>query len=403
MKSGINMQKSQTPEEREAMNFQFSERQLELIDGARAVGENMLLPLVSEKMTNDQLNALRGVMANQGLLGLNLPEQYGGLGLPLLDTILVTQTLQVCAPILGGITHRSSTGAVGAVAEYGTDDQRARFVRPLCEGKIGISIGITEPEAGSAATAMKTKAEIVGDTVVLNGRKQFVSFVNYNQFTLVYCRFGSTGRGSDIGAVIVPHDAPGFSHSSGTLNMADELLFELYFDNCEVPLANVLIDGGAFGKLISVYNAERLGSVTRMIGSAEAAYEIALAYSKERRQFNREICDFQGIQWMLADMRVKLDAAKLLTYRAAANAGEAGLPNPTEVSIAKVFVAQAAKEICDDAIQVLGANGYTKEYPVAHRYAEVRGGSIYGGSLQIHKNMIAAAILDRRISQWKKD
>ena len=268
---------------------------------------------------------------------------------------------------------------------------------------IGISIGITEPEAGSAATAMKTRGEIDGNEIVLNGRKQFVSFVNYNQYTLVYCRIGSTGRASDIGAVIVPHDTPGFSHSNGTLNMADELLFELYFDDCRVPVENILIDGGAFGKLISVYNAERLGSISRMIGSAEASYEYALAYSKERRQFNREISDFQGIQWMLAEMRVKLDAAKLLTYRAAANAGAKGLPNPTEVSIAKVFVAKAAKEICDDAIQILGANGYTREYPLAHRYAEVRGGSIYGGTMQIHKNMIAAAILERKISQWKAD
>ncbi|MBW3095812.1 acyl-CoA dehydrogenase family protein [Pseudohoeflea coraliihabitans] len=385
------------------MDFQFTERQQELVAAAREVGEKKLLPRVEETMSVEKLAHLRGLMAEQGLLGLNLPEAYGGLGLPLLDTLLVTQALQIVAPILGGIAHRSSTGAVGAIAEYGTDDQRERFVRPSCAGEIGISIGITEPEAGSAATAMTTRAVVEGDEVVLNGRKQFVSFVNYNQYTLVYCRFGTTGRGADIGAVIVPHDAPGFSHSSGTLNMADELLFELYFDDCRVPVENVLIDGGAFGKLISVYNAERLGSIARMIGSAEAAFDYALGYSKQRKQFNREISDFQGIQWMLADMRVKLDAAKMLCYRAAGNAGATGLPNPTETSIAKVFTAKAAKEICDDAIQILGANGYTKEYPLAHRYAEVRGGSIYGGSMQIHKNMIAAALLERRISQWKRD
>lgn len=385
------------------MDFQFSAEQLEFVRAAEELGERKLKPLVSESMSVEALHALRRTMAEHGLLGLNLPAAHGGLELPLLNTILVTQALQKCAPILGGICHRSSTGAVGAIAEYGTEEQREKYVRPLCKGEIGISIGITEPEAGSAATAMKTRGEIVGNEIVLNGRKQFVSFVNYNQYTLVYCRIGNTGRASDIGAVIVPHDTPGFSHSTGTVNMADELLFELYFDDCRVPLENVLINGGAFGKLISVYNAERLGSIVRMIGSAEASYEYALVYSKERRQFNREISDFQGIQWMLADMRVKLDAAKLLTYRAAANAGANGLPNPTEVSIAKVFVAKAAKEICDDAIQVLGANGYTREYPLAHRYAEVRGGSIYGGTMQIHKNMIAAAILDRKISQWKAD
>lgn len=384
------------------MDFELSDRQQELVRTAEEVAERKLKPLLEKAVDPQGVNALRKTMADQGLLGLNLRESLGGMGLPLLDTLLVTKTLQKAAPLLGGIAHRSSTGAVGAVAEYGTDAQKAAFVIPSCRGELGISIGITEPEAGSAATAMKTTARIVGNEVVLNGSKQFVSFVNNNQCTLVYCRFGTTGRASDIGAVLVPHDAPGFSYSKGTLNMADELLFELYFDNCRVPTENVLIDGNAFGRLISVYNAERLGSISRMIGSAEAAYEIALAYAKERKQFNRDLADFQGLQWMLADMRIKLDAATLLTWRAAATAAKTGLPSPTETSIAKVFTAQAAKEVCDDAIQIMGANGYTKEYPLVHRYAEVRGGSIYGGTMQIHKNMIAAAILGRSNSQWKR-
>ena len=383
------------------MDFQISARQRELMEAAQEAFARRLRPML-EDGTVDGVRKIRRAMAEQGLLGLNMPESCGGLGLPLLDTLLIIRTLQTCAPILGGLAHRTSTGAVGAIAEYGTDDQRRRFVAPLCRGELGISIAITEPEAGSAATAMKTAARIDGDSVVLNGRKQFVSFVNVNECSLVYCRFGKSGKASDIGAVIVPHDAPGFSHSRGTLNMADELLFELYFDDCRVPRSNVLLDGNAFGKLISVYNAERLGSVARMLGSAQASYEFALEYAKERRQFGRDIADFQGIQWMLADMRVKLDAAQMLVYRAAASAQQTGLPVPLETSIAKVFTAKAAKEICDDAIQICGANGYTKEYPLAHRYAEVRGGSIYGGTLQIHKNMIAAAILGRDNSQWKK-
>lgn len=385
------------------MDFDMTDSQAELVRAAEEVAERKLKPLLAAAVTPEGVGALRRAMAGQGLLGLNLPESLGGMGLPLLDTLLVTRALQKAAPLLGGIAHRSSTGAVGAIAEYGTEAQKTAFVGPSCRGEIGISIGITEPDAGSAATSMKTSARIEGGKVVLRGSKQFVSFVNNNQFTLVYCRFGTTGRPADIGAVIVPHDAPGFSHSEGTVNMADELLFELYFDECRVPKENILLDGGAFGKLISVYNAERLGSVSRMIGSAEAAYEMALAYAKERRQFNRELADFQGLQWMLADMRVKLDAAALLTWRAAASAARSGLPSPTETSIAKVFTAQAAKEVCDDAIQILGANGYTKEYPLVHRYAEVRGGSIYGGTMQVHKNMIAGAILDRSASQWKRD
>lgn len=384
------------------MDFTYTERQLELTEAAREAYARKLEPLTSDTSPKG-VKALRKAMADQGLLGLNMPEDLGGIGLPLLDTLMMIQTLHACSPICGGLAHRTSTGACGAIEAYGTEAQREKYIRGITSGEIGISIGITEPEAGSAATAMRTRAEVKGDEVIINGSKQFVSSVNVNEFTVLYCRFGNTGKSSDIGAVIVPHDAPGFSHSTGTVNMADELLFELYFDDCRVPKENILLDGNAFGKLISVYNAERLGSISRMLGSAQAAYEYALAYSKERRQFNREICDFQGLQWMLAEMRVKLDAAQLLTYRAASTAQKTGLPEALETSIAKVFTATAAKEICDDAIQILGANGYTKEYPLAHRYAEVRGGSIYGGTVQIHKNMIAAKILDRRISQWKKD
>jgi len=382
------------------MDFQLSPRQTELIDAARAIARRKLLPLTADHSV-EGVRRLRAAMAEHGLLGLDIGEEHGGAGLPLLDTLLIIQTLQEEAPELGALAHRSSTGAIGAIRHHGTEAQKSRFLPGVAKGELGIAIGITEPEAGSAATAMTTRAEIDGDHVVLNGRKQFVSFVQHTEYTVVYCRFGRTGKARDIGAVIVPHDSPGFSRSAGTLNMADEVQFELFLDDCRVPRDLVLLDGNAFGKLISVYNAERLGSIARMLGNAAFAYRFALDYAGQRRQFNRSISDFQGIQWMLADMRVRLDAATLLVWRAAANAGT-GLPRRDETSIAKLFVAEAARRICDDAIQIAGANGYMKDYPLARRYAETRGGSIYGGTLQIHRNMLASEILGREISQWKR-
>ncbi|WP_375460052.1 acyl-CoA dehydrogenase family protein [uncultured Enterovirga sp.] len=383
------------------MDFQLTERQTELVESAGEHYQRTLKPL-AEDHSQDGVMRLRRKMAEAGLLGLNMPEEHGGAGLPLLDTLLVIQKLQSLSSIVGGLAHRSSTGAIGAILELGTSEQKSFFIGGVCRGEFGVSIGITEPEAGSAATAMKTFARRDGNgEVVLQGKKQFVSFVDHNHYTLTYCRFGSTGRPADIGAVIVPHTAPGFSHSRGGTNMADERLFELFFDECRVPAENVLLDGNAFGRLISVYNAERLGSIARMLGSAQASFELAVAYAQERKQFGRELADFQGLQWMLADMKVKLEAAQLLTYRAASNAGH-GLPSRSEVSIAKVFTAQAAREICDDAIQIHGANGYMKEFPLSQRYAEVRGGSIYGGTIQIHKNMIAGDLLGRSNNQWKR-
>lgn len=383
------------------MDFQISPSQREMIAATEKLCRQ-LLPLAHEvhaEGTAEALNRLRGEMARNGLLGLNLPAEYGGLAMPLLDTLLLLQTVQKIDSTMGGLTHRTSTGAVGAVLELGNEAQRKTFVGGVARGEIGISIGITEPDAGSAATAMKTRARIEGDDVIVNGQKIFISAARDNHATLLYCRFGTTGRASDIGALIVPHDAPGLSISKGTVNMAGERQYELFFADCRVPRANILAEGNAFGKLISVYNVERLGSIARMLGSAQASLEDTVRYLQQRRQFGRELADFQGLQWMVAEMKIKLEAAQLLTWRAAANTA-IGLPSPLETSIAKVYVAQAAKEICDDAIQLHGGYGYMTEYPVEGRYREVRGGSIYGGTLQIHKNMIAGHVLKRKNSQW---
>lgn len=384
------------------MDFQLSSSQRELIDATEKLC-TQLLPLAKETReadTPEALNRLRKVMAENGLLGLNMPAQYGGMELPLLDTLLLLQTIQKVDSTLCGLSHRTSTGAVGAVLELGTEEQKRKYVSGVVRGEIGISIGITEPDAGSAATAMRTRARIEGDEVIINGQKTFISAARDNHYTLLYCRFGTTGRASDIGALILPHDAPGLTISPGMVNMAGERQYELFMSDCRVPRENILAEGNAFGRLISVYNSERLGSIARMLGSAQAAFEYATEYIKEREQFGQKLADFQGLQWMVADMKVKLEAAQLLTWRAAANTA-AGLPSPLETSVAKVYVAQATKEICDDAIQLLGGYGYMTEYPVEGRYREVRGGSIYGGTMQIHKNMIAGHVLQRKNSQWK--
>jgi len=382
------------------MDFQLNDSQRELIDVARGLYERKLKPLCEERTPAGE-RKLRTVLAEHGMLGLNMPVEYGGQGLPLLDTLLIMQTLHACDSMLGGIIHRSTSGAVNTIHQLGTDEQKRKFIPPVVRGESAFSIGITEADAGSAATALRTRARIEGDEVVINGSKIFISHTLYTDHVVVYCQFGEGRRADEIGAVIVPQDTPGFVKSKGTLNMADDLQVELFFDNMRLPRSYILMEGNAFARLINVYNAERLGGLARQLGAAQAAFNYAVEYSKNREQFNQAICEFQGIQWMIADMRVKLDAAELLIYRAASNA-QAGLPSPTETSIAKVYAGQALKEVCDDCIQILGGYGYQKSYPVEARYREVRGGSIYSGTSQIHKNMIAAHVLGRKFSQWKK-
>lgn len=371
----------------------------EIVDSARFAYERRYRALL-EDGSPDAMRELKLQMGRDGFCGMTIPHEYGGMELPLLTTLRVTQLFQVCDARLGGLSHRFNTGPMGAVAALAPEPLRRRYVMPLCRGELSMAIGISEPEAGSAATAMRTRARISGDEVIINGSKTFVSNVADSECTLLYCRFSDSGSPKDIGAIILPHDAPGLT-ISGFRNMADETQHQMFMDDCRVPLDHVVVQSNAFGRLIRHYNGERLGSVARMLGNAEFCLGYAINYIKERKQFGRELADFQGLQWMIAEMKVKLDAAQLLTYRAAANAhGEEA--DPLETSIAKVYVSQAAKEICDDALQLLGGYGYMVEFPIEHRLRETRGGAIYGGTAQIHKNMIAGHLLGRSNSQWKR-
>jgi len=380
------------------MDFQLTADQINLMETARELYRRKLKPLCDPSPEGE--HKLRMVMAEHGMLGLNMPAEYGGQGLPLFDSLLMLQAFHECDSLLGNMLHRSTLGPVAVILTLGTEEQRQRFIPAVVRGAGGFSVGITEPHAGSAATALSTRARIEGDEVVLNGSKTFISHALYSDHTLVYCRFGNTGTPKDIGAVLVPHDAKGFTKGKGFVNMADEVQFDLFFDELRLPRIHVIAETNALARLFAVFNIERTSSLFRMLGTATSAFNYAVEYSKQREQFNQPISDFQGIQWMIADMKVKLDAAQLLIYRAGSNIA-AGLQSPAEISMAKIYAGQAFKEICDDAIQILGGYGYQKSFPVEKHWREVRGSSIYGGTVQMHRNMLAAHVLGRKNSQWK--
>jgi alkylation response protein AidB-like acyl-CoA dehydrogenase len=198
--------------------------------------------------------------------------------------------------------------------------------------------------------------------------------------------------------MIVEQGTPGFSILRNDHNMAGEDQAQLLFEDCRVPAENVLVTGNAFGRLIRIYNRNRLSGVAQALGMATASYEEALEYSKVRRQFGRELADFQGLQWMLADMAIQLNACRAVLYEAASSE-QAGELDPLQVSMAKVFIAETCTRVCDMAIQLFGGYGYMEDAPVNQRYRRVRGTEIYGGTMQIHRNMIAARVLGRRNDQ----
>jgi alkylation response protein AidB-like acyl-CoA dehydrogenase len=351
--------------------------------------------------SEEQYDARLKKLGQQGLLGMTAPPEHGGGGLSYFDALLAVEEMARYDPRSAHEMHTNGTGTASHLWVLGTNEQQERWLRPICEGRLRCAIAMTEPEAGSAATEMTTTATDDGEAYCLNGGKIFISGGKHADIFITYARFGTPPfemGGKAIGAMVVERDTPGFSILRNDHNMADEDQAQLLFEDCRVPKFNLLVGGNAFGRLIRIYNRNRLSGVAQALGMATASYEDAVQHLQVRRQFGRELADFQGLQWMLADMAIQLNACRATLYQAAA-AEVNGELDPLQVSMAKVFIAETCVRVCDMAIQLFGGYGYMADSPVNQRYRRVRGTAIYGGTMQIHRNMIAARVLGRRNNQ----
>jgi alkylation response protein AidB-like acyl-CoA dehydrogenase len=335
-----------------------------------------------------------------GLLGITLPERYGGSGLPAIYAILAMEELARVSTRASGPVMESSLGPIRVVEKFGTEEQKRRFIPPCCRGEKFMSVGMTEPDAGSALTDLTTRAVLKGDHYVLNGQKRFISGGGHSDWYLVYVRLSEQKGHRGIGAIVVEKGSPGFTFGKqeefmGLRGMAS---CDLIFEDCLAPKEDLIIPEGGFAKLMQAFDVERCGNATQSLGIAWAALELAKKYSQERIAFGKPICEFQAIQFLLADMAMKVEAARLLIYRAVVNAGN-GLPSVFEASVAKCFANEIAKEVTDMALQVFGGNGYSKEYPIERLLRDSRGWPLAGGTVQIQRINIASAMLGRRFNQ----
>jgi alkylation response protein AidB-like acyl-CoA dehydrogenase len=379
--------------------MQLTEQQLAIKHMVADFARHQLVEHAFKPETEEQYRARLRKLAAQGLLGMTAPTEYGGGGLSFFDAVLAVEEMAKYDPRSAAEMHTNGTGTASHLWVLGTHEQKEKWLRPICEGRMRCAIAMTEPEAGSAATEMTTTAALSedGQAYCLNGGKIFISGGKHADIFVTYARFGAQAeRGKTIGALIVEAGTPGFSILRNDHNMAGEDQAQLLFDDCRVPTSNVLVTGNAFGRLIRIYNRNRLSGVAQALGMATASYEDALQHVQTRRQFGHELADFQGLQWMLADMAISLNACRAVLYQAAATESSSGDLDPLQVSMAKVFVAERCLEVCDKAIQLFGGYGYMADAPVNQRYRRVRGTLIYGGTMQIHRNMIAARILNRR-------
>jgi alkylation response protein AidB-like acyl-CoA dehydrogenase len=339
------------------------------------------------------------LMAKQGLMGITLPKSEGGQGGTLMDAVIAIMEVAAACPRSADVVQFGNFGPIRTFAEYGTPEQKARWLDELLSGRTVMSLGMTEPDAGSAVTDLKTSAQADGAHYVINGSKVFATFSPDAHVFLVYVRFGP-GLGG-IGSVLIECGTPGFSIGAPQAFMSGEEWSELHFKDCRVPADNVLLGPGGFKKQMAGFNVERLGNTARSLALGRYAFNAARDHALAREQFGRPLCEFQGLQWKFADMAIKLDSAELLLFRAAANA-DRGLPSAYETAVAKAACNQSGFEVANEAVQIMGALGYSRETLVEYCMRRTRGWMIAGGSIEMLKNRIAEHVFDRRFEQRKR-
>ena len=375
--------------------FRLTASQRALQAEARRFAREVVAPRVEEMdRTNEYSWPIVKALTEAGFMGMTIPREYGGPGRSLLDTVLVVEEIARVCGTVARIVVDANMGIVGAIRHFGTEDQRRRYLPWVLEGEKP-AIAITEPEAGSAATMLKTRAALDGDAYVLDGEKRWITGAGVSRLYLVFARFGDVPGGAGVGGLLVEADTPGLSVPKVRWMMGLRGMPEgdVIFQRCRVPVGNLLVQhGDGFKRLMTSYNSQRVGAATVALGIAAGAFDLALAYAKSREQFGKKIGEFQGLQWMLADMHRQLEAARLLIYHAADNAGD-GFPDALEAATAKVSAAEVGIAVTNAALQIHGAIGYSCELPLERMVRDARMFAIGGGTVEVQKNLIASRLL----------
>lgn len=383
------------------MSMELSNAQRDLQMRARDFAERVVRPRASEVDASREYpdDIVAGLVA-EGFMGMTVPEEFGGAGRSYLDAVLVIEEMAKACTVTARIVVEANMGAISAVMEYGTPAQK-RLAAGLVLAGDKPAICITEPEAGSDATAMTTRADRRGDHWVLNGVKHWITGAGVSRLHLIFARaFDEVGVELGIGGFLAVRPADGLvmAYREPTLGLCGMPEGRLEFHNLVVPEdMTIAVGARGFGQLINAYNSQRVGAGTVAMGIAAGALEHALAWVKQRKQFGRKIGEFQGLQWMLADMQTQLTASRLMLH-AAARSGEA-FPDPMLAAQAKIFASEAAIKIVNDALQMFGARGYSKDLPLERMARDVRMFSIAGGTAQVLRTLVAGRMLGWRLEQ----
>lgn len=370
---------------------------------AAQVARDVYAPMAAELDANRTPVSVeeRRRLGDLGFLGICHPERFGGSEAPLLHALAVIEEIaKECRPAAFQV-FESNTGPAQVVKRLGTEEQRERWLPSIVTGERTMAVAISEPDAGSAATDMRTAGKRTDSGFVINGSKRWISNGGEADQYLLYLRLSDDPGSKAIGAIVVDKDTPGVSFGTQEKLMGFRGIpsCDIYFDNAEVAAENLVVPAGDFKRLFSAFSIERMGNATMSLAIGQAALDRTVAYVQEREQFGKEIVEFQSIQMMLADMILQVEAARLLIERAAGGLGPDDLPNSLHVSLAKCTANEMAKRVTDLAIQLHGGNGFAEEYGIERLHRDSHGWAIAGGTPSMQRTRIVSELLGRSFNQ----
>jgi alkylation response protein AidB-like acyl-CoA dehydrogenase len=373
------------------MEFELSAEQREMVATVRAVTQERIKPRALKYIDGsfpwENLKDLAAI----GITGMAVPEEFGGMGLSVFDTALMLEevakgcyvTAMALMPQLGVQTR--------ILSHYAPEELKRRIFDGVVKGEYVLAVCMTEPHAGTDVSNIRTNVEIKGDHAVLNGVKTLISKVDEAQLFVVFTRVNKVPGREGIGCVLIERDTPGILRTGKFHTMGGENLYEVTFENVEVPLENLVIRGDGLKKLMNAFNTQRCLNPSISLGLAEGAFEEAVKYARDRSAFGRPIGDFQGMRWKLAEMYRDIEVGRSILYRAAASANP--YPDPYLAALAKMYCNEMAIRVTSEAIQVHGGYGFTDEYPVSRFYRGARYGTLGGGTTETLKELLGKKIM----------
>jgi alkylation response protein AidB-like acyl-CoA dehydrogenase len=383
------------------VDFQLSADQLAIQALARELADAEIAPNAADWDRDHRFpDELIPKLAELGLMGVCVPEEYGGAGADFLSYVLVLEELSRADAGVGVTVAVHTSATTLPLLAFGTDEQRERFVPPLARGEHLGAFALTEPGAGSDAGSLRTSAVPDGDGWLLNGSKQWITNGSRAGTFVLFARTDPTTAGArGVSCFVLDAEHVRITREEEKLGLHSSTTSDLVLEDARVGPDRLLHEAGrGFRVAMATLDGGRIGIAAQAVGIAQAAYDVARAYAVDREQFGRRIGDFQAIQWKLADMATEIDAARLLTYRAAWLKQE-GRPHAADGAKAKLFASEMARRQTAEAIQILGGYGYTREFPVERYYRDAKITEIYEGTSEIQRLVIARSILGRQVRE----